>query len=275
MQQTTKDQCSRGVKCVMSHDPEKKNVNPEKRKGFPTVQLSTTGSLGKREPDRKSSSGEENQSTCFAFMNGESTKGNACDYWHPPECSYHQEGSCKLGNKCAFKRTEQAWGKPKKRNNSVVVAEASRGSHWLASQNDLWQSARRKVTPWELPTRWTKRSKSEWSVGRATWKLRRSSLSKHWICSQESWDLYKNLFKVKGPSVRHVRIIPNCFALTFNAIKVLRKEYDQVRQGIDGWTASDGGLGLCSAAVHMSSTIFSSAFELNTLKPCLVRPAIE
>ena len=55
--------------------------------------------------------------------NGDFPKENACDCWHPPECSCQQKRNGKLGNKCAFTHTEKAGGEPKKRNNSVVVAK--------------------------------------------------------------------------------------------------------------------------------------------------------
>ena len=77
-------------------------------------------SLKRGSPTGKSPSGKENQPTCFVFFyRRDCPKGNAsgCLYWHP------QEGDSKLGSKCAFQHAEKAEGEPKKRNNSVVVAE--------------------------------------------------------------------------------------------------------------------------------------------------------
>ena len=38
-------------------------------------------------------------------------------------CSFHQEGICKLGLKCALKHAEEDGREPQKRKNSVVVAK--------------------------------------------------------------------------------------------------------------------------------------------------------
>ena len=70
------------------------------------------------------------QPTCFVFFsNGDCPKGNACDCWHPPECFLHQEGNCKLRNKCTFKHTDKAGSESRKRINAVVVAKTLDHAH--------------------------------------------------------------------------------------------------------------------------------------------------
>ena len=166
------------------------------------------------------------KSTWFVFCEkGDCPKGSASDHWHPLECSLHQRGNCKLGSKCALKGTEKAWVEPKKRNNSVVVAKIldhtqAEENHFTRAKEDLVYGvstipaksvsqnigknvakkfrlvrvAERFVTERQkrcptlaiIRTRWAKRSKSEYSVARATRKLCRCCWGKHGICSRES-----------------------------------------------------------------------------------------
>ena len=165
----------------------------------------------KRNTDRTNTSGNDNQSTCFDYSEG---------------CSSHRDGKCKLGGECAFKRTENVRSKPRKRCNCVVVAKTldytqaedkntslkffAKGDflHRVSAlpffikkkwgedcQEVLTGSGRRTICErarearsnlGNYLTRWTKRSKSECSVVRATRKLCRIYRSKHGFCSQES-----------------------------------------------------------------------------------------
>ena len=61
------------------------------RKEFATVQLSTAEFPGKRTQKGKSPSAKEDHPTRFALKKGDCPRGNACDYWHPPECSFYQQ----------------------------------------------------------------------------------------------------------------------------------------------------------------------------------------
>ena len=35
-------------------------------------------------------------------MKGKCTKGDSCDYWHPPVCRFFRQGNCSAGKKCSF-----------------------------------------------------------------------------------------------------------------------------------------------------------------------------
>ena len=80
----------------------------------------------KAAPKGTSPSGMEKPAQLATFeicKEEECPKGNACEYWHPPECFFHQEVNCVHRSKCAFKHTDKARSEPRKRNNSVVVAK--------------------------------------------------------------------------------------------------------------------------------------------------------
>ena len=56
--------------------------------------------------------------TCFVSEKGVGPIGNASDFWHPPECSFHQKkGIANLGVRLRLRLGVE----PKKRNKSVVV----------------------------------------------------------------------------------------------------------------------------------------------------------
>ena len=51
----------------------------------------------------KSANGKwDNCKPCVYYKKGTCTKGNNCDYWHPPGCRWYKQGSCILGDKCVF-----------------------------------------------------------------------------------------------------------------------------------------------------------------------------
>ena len=85
------------------HDPQKRRESKGKGEGFrncPTLHEGLPQNEGT--PKGKSPSRKGMQPTCFAFMKGDCPGRNACDDWHPPECSVLSKTSCELGNKCAF-----------------------------------------------------------------------------------------------------------------------------------------------------------------------------
>ena len=43
-------------------------------------------------------------------------KEKTCEYWYPPECTFHKKGRCNKGNKCPFLRNEMAKKVDEKRN---------------------------------------------------------------------------------------------------------------------------------------------------------------
>ena len=90
VQGTTDGQCSRGDKCGMKHDPEKNRESKGKEKGSRPSNSPRRNALDRRSPTEKSPSGKENQTTCFP-------KRNACNCWHPPECSCIKKGIAHLG----------------------------------------------------------------------------------------------------------------------------------------------------------------------------------
>ena len=82
-----KNQCSRGDKCGMKHDPGSKREPKGQDKSSRPPSSSRRNSLEQRTPKGKSPSRKENQPTCFASKQGDCPKVNASDCWHPLECS--------------------------------------------------------------------------------------------------------------------------------------------------------------------------------------------
>ena len=102
----------------------------DKEKGSRPSSSPRRNSLEKGTPGRKESFREGNSANLLHLSKrGDCPKENACHYWHPPGCSFHQEGDCKLWSNCAVKHTEQAGGEPKKRKHSVVVAKTLDYTH--------------------------------------------------------------------------------------------------------------------------------------------------
>ena len=95
-----------------------------RRRGFATVQLSTTEFLGKRDPDRKQ-----------FFMKGKPANMRRLSQRvvvpkrMPVTTGIHvsvllaSKRELQTWNHCAFKQTEKAGGEPQKRTNAVVVAQ--------------------------------------------------------------------------------------------------------------------------------------------------------
>ena len=117
-----KSMLSRILVCIETRSREEARIHG-KKKGFATVQLSTTEFFGERNPDKKEAFKKEIQPTCFAFTQGDRPRGNARDYWHPAECSFHHTGNCKHVSKCAFKHAEKTGSEPEKQHDSVTVAK--------------------------------------------------------------------------------------------------------------------------------------------------------
>ena len=121
-----KGQWSLGEKCVMKHDSVKRCESKGEGKGS---RASSPGrySLGNAARQVRGLSGKK-KPTCHAFKKGECSKGNACDLWHPLECSYHQ----------------------KKRNCKVVI------DVWFqAILERLRANQRRELILWQSPEHWT------------------------------------------------------------------------------------------------------------------------
>ena len=98
-----KGQCSRGDKCSFRHE------SNDRAKPTPkTTPSSEPPTQRGRSASRKGSfrgrsqSGKSNRQPCKNFLKGTRTE-LPCDYWHPPECQFHEsESGCKFGNKCSF-----------------------------------------------------------------------------------------------------------------------------------------------------------------------------
>ena len=124
--------------------------NPKgKGKGSrPSSLLSTTEFRRKRDPDRTNVFQERKTSQNASFFNkGDCPKENACDYWHPRELDNTQaedtQGSINNIGNGGLLHGESAI--PVKSGRILL-----RSPDWLAPQNDLRKSARRKVQPWQL-----------------------------------------------------------------------------------------------------------------------------
>ena len=73
----------------------------------------------------KSPSGRENCRPCMVYLKGKCEKGKACNYWHPPECTYFKRGNCNRGKKCVFRHCTNA--NPASRTPSLS-SHSSKGS---------------------------------------------------------------------------------------------------------------------------------------------------
>ena len=91
VQWTATCQCSRGGKCGMKHDPEKKREPKGIGKGPRPSTSPRRHSLETGAPTGKVLQEKEHQPTCFAFFKGDCPEGNACNHWHPLESSFHHE----------------------------------------------------------------------------------------------------------------------------------------------------------------------------------------
>ena len=89
VQWTTTCQCE----CGMKPDPEKMREPKGIGKGPRPSSSPRRHSLERGAPTGKVLQEKEHQPTCFAFLKGDCPEGNACDHWHPPKCSSHQEGN--------------------------------------------------------------------------------------------------------------------------------------------------------------------------------------
>ena len=105
----------------MKHDPERR------RKGSGPSNSPRRNSLGKGHRQEKVLQERKFQPTCFSNRKGDCAKRNACDYWHPPECSFHQTGKCKLGSKCALKHTERLVAN--QRNGRIPCSDLTHQAH--------------------------------------------------------------------------------------------------------------------------------------------------
>ena len=109
-------------------------------KGFATIGLSTTGFLGKREPVRKKSFRKGKRADMLL-----SQQGMHVIIGNPLECSFHQRGKCKLGNKCAFKHTEKR----------LVANQRNEIIRWQSPKHWTTTMQRRKSLRWNPERRET------------------------------------------------------------------------------------------------------------------------
>ena len=119
VQWTTTCQCFRGDKC----DPETLSridvriQRKRKGKGSRPSSSPLRNSSERGTPSGKSPSGKEKPANMLSFGKGDCLTGQACDYWHTLECSFHRKGDCKLGSWCASKHTEKAGTNQRNKKN--------------------------------------------------------------------------------------------------------------------------------------------------------------
>ena len=100
-QRKAKGQCSRGDKCSVRHD-EDKRAKPTPKTVPPSEPPTQRGGSASRKKNIRgwSPSGKFARQPCRDFLKCTCTK-SLCDYLHPPECRFcKSESACKFGDKC-------------------------------------------------------------------------------------------------------------------------------------------------------------------------------
>ena len=179
------------------------------------VQFSKKEFFGKRNPERYQSFGKRNQPTCFAFKKGACPKGDAFDYWYPLECSYQQEGACKLGNKCGFKHAVVAKTLDITRAAKEITSfqSTAKGDFLHGVSGFPEKSILRKVCTEVVKTvplilrrdTFCSRAREEWPHSRS-YILRTSNpkvaqiiLKRTWkLFARKPWTCTRNLYKARG-----------------------------------------------------------------------------
>ena len=116
---------SRGEKCGMKHDPEKRRESKVKKREGCRSSAPGRNFPGKASRKGTSPSGKENQPTCCAFKKSECPQGNACNCWHPllSASFIKKEEATNMGISVPSIHTEKAGGEANKRKNSVALAK--------------------------------------------------------------------------------------------------------------------------------------------------------